>query len=207
MLATSRWVRWAAPILVVVLAAALRLWNLGTPHSLVFDETFYVKDAWTLFINGYESTWPNDADALFAGGQTGVFTTDPSFVVHPPLGKWLIALGMAATGPASSWGWRISTALIGILAVVLLMLIARRLFGSLTLATIAGFLFAIDGHAIVMSRVALLDNSLMFFALLGFGAILLDRPWHARRLGAWLDQRRAAGLNPHWAPPSGGVRG
>jgi len=199
-LGTSRWVRWAAPILVVVLAAALRLWNLGNPHVLVFDETFYVKDAWSLFNNGYESTWPDGADELFAGGQTGVFSTDPSFVVHPPLGKWLIALGMAASGPASSWGWRISTAVIGILAVVLIMLIARRLFGSLTLATIAGFLLAIDGHAIVMSRVALLDNSVMFFALLGFGAVLLDRPWHERRLTAWLSRRRAEGFDPHWGP-------
>ncbi|MDH6237629.1 phospholipid carrier-dependent glycosyltransferase [Cryobacterium sp. CG_9.6] len=200
MLATSRWVRWAAPILVIVLAATLRLWNLGTPHSLVFDETFYVKDAWSLFNNGYESTWPSGADELFAGGQTDIYSTDPSFVVHPPLGKWLIGLGMAAVGPASSWGWRISTVIVGVLAVILLMLIARTLFRSLTLAVIAGFLLAIDGHAIVMSRVALLDNYIMFFALLGFGAILLDREWHAHRLGAWLDSRRRAGLDPQWGP-------
>ena len=178
----------------------LRLWDLGNPHTLVFDETFYVKDAWTLVNNGYESVWPEGADALFAAGQSSIFLTDPSFVVHPPLGKWLIGLGMLAVGPDSAWGWRIATALIGILAVALLMLIAHRLFGSLTLATIAGFLFAIDGHAIVMSRVALLDNSVMFFALLGFGAVLLDRTWHERRLGAWLDVRRAAGLVPGWGP-------
>lgn len=191
MLVTSRWFRWAGPLFVIVLAAALRLWNLGNPHELVFDETFYVKDAWTLFNNGYESTWPDKADARFAAGQTNIFGSDPSFVVHPPLGKWLIALGMAAFGADSSWGWRIVTALIGVLAVALLMLIARRLFGSTLLAVIAGFLFAIDGHAIVMSRVALLDNSVMFFALLGFGAVLLDRDWHASRLAAWLAQRRS----------------
>lgn len=200
MLATSRWFRFLAPIAVVLLASVLRLWNLGSPHALVFDETFYVKDAWSLFNNGYESTWPENADARFVAGETNIFSTEGSFVVHPPLGKWLIALGMAALGADNGWGWRIATAIIGILAVVLLMLIARTLTGSLTLATIAGFLFAIDGNAIVMSRVALLDNSVMFFALLGFGAILLDRGWHEARLGAWLARRRTAGDEPTWGP-------
>jgi dolichyl-phosphate-mannose-protein mannosyltransferase len=199
-LLTSRWFRLLGPIAVIVLAAALRLWNLGSPHSLVFDETFYVKDAWSLFHNGYESTWPDNADALFAAGQTNIFQASASFVVHPPLGKWLIALGMAMLGPGSSWGWRIATALIGILAVVLLMLIAKKLLGSTLLATIAGFLFAIDGNAIVMSRVALLDNSVMFFALLGFGAVLLDRDWHATRLAARLAERRNAGHDSGWGP-------
>jgi dolichyl-phosphate-mannose--protein O-mannosyl transferase len=176
------------------------LWNLGSPHQLVFDETFYVKDAWSLFNNGYESSWPTDADALFAAGNSSIFNSAASFVVHPPLGKWLIALGMAAFGADSSWGWRISTAVIGVLAVVLLMLIAHKLFNSLLLATVAGFLFAIDGNAIVMSRVALLDNSVMFFALLGFGAVLLDRPWHESRLANALASARATGMDPHWGP-------
>jgi len=199
-LATSRWVRWVAPLAVIALAAVLRLWNLGSPHELVFDETYYVKDAWTLFNNGYESTWPENSDDRFAAGQTDIFTTDPAFVVHPPLGKWLIALGMAALGPDSGWGWRISTAVVGVLAVALLMLIAWKLFGSLLLATIAGFLMAIDGHAIVMARIALLDNSVMFFTLLGFGAILLDRSWHARRLAEWIASRRANGIDSSWGP-------
>ncbi|TFC80897.1 phospholipid carrier-dependent glycosyltransferase [Cryobacterium sp. TmT2-59] len=200
MFLTNRAFRWAGPLAVTVLAAVLRLWNLGSPHSLVFDETFYVKDAWTLFNHGYESTWPDQADTLFAAGQTHIFLTAPSFVVHPPLGKWLIALGMAAFGPDSSWGWRIMTALIGVLAVVLLMLIAKRLLGSTLLAVIAGFLFAIDGNAIVMSRVALLDNYVMFFALLGFGAVLLDRDWHAGRLAARVARERDAGRDPGWGP-------
>lgn len=199
-LATSRWVRWAAPLAVLVLAAVLRLWNLGSPQQLVFDETYYVKDAWTLFNNGYESTWPENANPRFEAGQTEIFTTDPSFVVHPPLGKWLIALGMAALGPGNAWGWRISTAIIGILAVALLMFIAWKLFGSRQLAIVAGVLMAIDGHAIVMARIALLDNSVMFFTLLGFGAVLLDRGWHARRLGEWIGSRRDAGVESSWGP-------
>ena len=186
----------------VLLAAVLRLWNLGVPHALVFDETFYVKDAWSLFNNGYESTWPADANVQFEAGHTDIFTTDPSFVVHPPLGKWLIGLGMNLLGPGNPWGWRLATVVVGVLAVVLIMLVAQKLFQSRLLALITGFLLAIDGHAIVMSRVALLDNFVMFFALLGFGAILLDREWHATRLASRLAGLREQGWGPAlwWRP-------
>ncbi len=196
----QRLYHWGLPAVVVLVASITRLWNLGHPHSLVFDETFYVKDAWTLWNLGYEANWPAEADAMFNAGQTDVFHTSASFVVHPPLGKWIIALGMAVLGPDNPVGWRITTALVGILAVVLLILIAKKLFASTVLASIAGLLMAIDGNAIVMSRVALLDNHLMFFALLGFGAILLDRQHSAARLAAWLASRRDAGLSTDWGP-------
>ncbi|OJX72589.1 phospholipid carrier-dependent glycosyltransferase [Leifsonia sp. 71-9] len=191
---------WGAPIGVTLLAAVLRLWDLGSPHALVFDETFYVKDAWSLSHLGYEGSWPDKADQQFAAGNTDIFTSSPSFVAHPPLGKWIIALGMAATGAGNSFGWRVSTAVVGILAVLVVFLIARALFTSTVIAAIAGFLMAIDGHAIVMSRVALLDNSVMFFGLLAFGCILLDRRWHATRLAAAVSAARSAGRDPAWGP-------
>lgn len=191
---------WGGPILVTLLAGILRLWNLGHPHALVFDETFYVKDAWTLLQNGYESAWPAESDPAFNRGDTAGFTDDPSYVVHPPLGKWLIALGLAVFGAGDSFGWRITTALVGTAAVFLLMVIARRLFASTLLAVLAGFLFAIDGQAIVMSRVAVLDNSLMLFTLLGFGCVLLDRARHRRVLGERVSALRAAGRDPAWGP-------
>jgi dolichyl-phosphate-mannose--protein O-mannosyl transferase len=198
--ALRRAVRWGAPTLVVLTAIFTRLWNLGWPHALVFDETFYVKDAWSLFHLGYEGSWPANADPQFAAGNVDIFLKTPSFVVHPPLGKWLIALGMAAVGPTNPVGWRISTAIAGILAVVLVILIARKLTGSLALGTIAGGLMAIDGNAIVMSRVALLDNFVMLFALLGFGAVLLDRAWTQRRLELWLATRAEGGRTIDWGP-------
>lgn len=191
---------WGGPAAVTLLAAILRLWNIGQPHALVFDETFYVKDAWTLWNNGYESTWPEDADAQFNAGDPNGYTTTGSYVVHPPIGKWLIGMGMAVFGADSSVGWRISTAVVGILAVLLITLIARRLFDSALLGVIAGGLMAIDGHAIVMSRVALLDNTVMFFALCGFGCVLLDRRWHERRLAAALARPAASDHPITWGP-------
>lgn len=191
---------WGGPIAVTLLAAILRLWNLGSPHSLVFDETYYVKDSWTLLHLGYEARWPGEADASFNSGNVNVYTDQGSFVVHPPLGKWIIALGLAVFGAQDAVGWRISTAIVGILLVALVAVIARGMFHSTLLATIAGGLLAIDGNAIVMSRVALLDGILTLFVLLGFGAILLDRGHSARRLERWRRRRTDAGRTIDWGP-------
>lgn len=161
--------------LIIALAAVLRLWNLGYPSKLVFDETYYVKDAWTLWNTGSEKAWSADANGAFESGSVNTYLTDPSFVVHPPLGKWIIGLGMWLFGAENSYSWRITTALLGIAAVGILILVARLIFKSTAWALAAGFLFAIDGHAIVLSRTALLDNSLMFFALLAFYFLLRDQ--------------------------------
>ncbi|WP_345751103.1 dolichyl-phosphate-mannose--protein mannosyltransferase [Microbacterium rhizophilus] len=165
---------WIVPLVLTLVAALLRFIGLGHPHTLVFDETYYVKDAWTLLHLGYEGSWPDDADALFTGGDTDVYQTSPAYVVHPPLGKWLIALGMALFGADSGFGWRFSAALFGTLLVPLVYAIARRLSGSVAVGTIAGGLLAIDGLAIALSRVALLDGFLAFLIALAFWFVLRD---------------------------------
>ncbi|MFB2554955.1 dolichyl-phosphate-mannose--protein mannosyltransferase [Herbiconiux liangxiaofengii] len=205
--ARERLWRWGGPLAVTLLAAVLRLVNLAHPHSLVFDETFYVKDAWTTWNLGYEASWPADADAQFNQGATDIFQTNGSFAVHPPLGKWIIGLGMELFGADSSFGWRIAVAVCGILLVLLTALIATKLFRSTLLGTIAGFLLAIDGHAIVMSRVAILDGIVALFLLLGVGAVLMDREWHAVRLAAAVAARTSPpgadgepGRAPAWGP-------
>src|SRR5690606_41625462 len=63
--------------------------------------------------------------------------------------------------------WRIGTAVAGILIVALVCVAAHLLFRSPLVTTIAGGLMAVDGHAVVLSRVALLDNFLTLFCLLG----------------------------------------
>jgi dolichyl-phosphate-mannose--protein O-mannosyl transferase len=165
--------------LVMLIASVTRLWNLGFPAKLVFDETYYVKDALTLSIEGHEKSWPDNANSLFESGQVFGYLSDAAFVVHPPLGKWLIASGIWLLGPEQSSGWRLSTALLGIATVALLMLVANKLFKSVAIAIAAGLLLAIDGLAITMSRTALLDTSLTFFLLLGFWFFLLDQQ-HSR---------------------------
>lgn len=146
---------WGAPALVLVVAILTRLIGLGHPHELVFDETYYVKDAFTLSRLGYEGSWPADANLAFNAGNPSIYLDAPSFVAHPPIGKWIIAIGLALFGATDPFGWRISVAVCGILLVLVTLLVARLLFRSTLLAVIAGGLLAIDGNAIVMSRVAL----------------------------------------------------
>ncbi|MFM8927093.1 MAG: dolichyl-phosphate-mannose--protein mannosyltransferase [Rhodoluna sp.] len=172
------------PVLILALAAFLRLFGLGFPNSLVFDETYYVKDAFSLLQHGVELNWLDGSDSQFAQGDTSGLTTEPSFVVHPPLGKWLISLGILIFGPANPLGWRIVVALLGIATVWLGMKCAERIFESKLWANLTGFLLAIDGVGIVLSRTALLDQILGFFALLAFFFLLKDladtsryRPW------------------------------
>ena len=196
----ERLIRWSGPVAVTLLAAGTRLWNLGSPRALVFDETFYVKDAYTLSKLGYEGSWPTNPDPGFAQGDVNTYLKLASFVVHPPLGKWIISLGFDWLGATNPVSWRIMTAIVGILAVVLVMMIAKYLFKSTMVATIAGLLLAIDGNAIVMSRVGLLDNFVMFFALLGFGAILLDREWTRVRVSLWIAKRSKQGKTSDWGP-------
>lgn len=172
---TRRIAEWFAPLVVTLLAAVLRLVDLGHPRELAFDETYYVKDAWSLWLLGYEGTWGDGADEAFANGGALPLGEDGSFIVHPPLGKWLIALGMAIGGPHDPVGWRLATALAGAATVLVVYLLARRLTGSVVAATLAGALLAIDGLSIVMSRMALLDGILTLFLLLGALFILLDR--------------------------------
>lgn len=189
---------WLAPLLITLLAAILRFWNLGHPHALVFDETYYVKDAWSQWNLGYAATWPDGADARFAAGETDIFTTAASFVVHPPLGKFLIGAGMALFGPESSFGWRVATALFGTACVLVLFFLAKALTSSTVFASIASFLLAIDGLGIVMSRVALLDVFLTFFVLLAFWFAVLDRRRHLDRLAAAVVARERDGEPPAW---------
>ncbi len=175
-------------VFVLAIASATRLWNLGFPQKLVFDETYYVKDALSLSREGHEKNWPEGANAVFESGDFYSYLTDPAFVVHPPFGKWLIASGMWLFGPDNAVGWRISTALLGIATVALLMLVAYKLFRSTKLALAAGFLLAIDGMAITMSRTALLDAPLTFFLLLGFLFFLIDNKQSRLRIGYTIQQ-------------------
>lgn len=189
---------WLLPTLITLLAAVLRFQNLGHPHRLVFDETYYVKDAWSQWNLGFAATWPEGADARFVAGETDIFTTTGSFVVHPPLGKFFIGAGMALFGPDSSVGWRVATALFGTALVLLLFLFARSLTNSLIFASVASFLLAIDGLGIVMSRVALLDVFLAFFVLLAFWFAVLDRRRALDRLAALTVARERDGAAPDW---------
>ena len=192
---TDRLAGWIGALTVTALGGFLRFWNLGEPKAFVFDETYYAKDAWGLLNYGYEQDYVAKADEQILRGNTDVFSDTASYVVHPPLGKWIIASGEQLFG-FNPFGWRVMVAVLGTLSVLLLARLVRRVTGSTVLGTIAGFLLAIDGLHIVMSRTALLDLPLSFFLLLAFGALVLDREQGRKRTAERLDQFEGSSLGP-----------
>jgi dolichyl-phosphate-mannose-protein mannosyltransferase len=178
---------WGAALGVTLLALFLRLWHLGTPHEFEFDETYYAKDAWSMAHHGYVREYVEDADKLILDGKTsGLWTDDPSMIVHPEAGKWVIALGEKAFG-MDPFGWRISAAVVGALMVLVMCRLVRRLTGSTALGCVAGLLLSLDGLHFVLSRLALLDIFLAFFLLCAVTCLVVDRDWYRDRMAAAVD--------------------
>ena len=152
--------RYVPITLITLFSLFLRLWNLNKPKGFIFDEVYYAKNANSLITHGVELNSANQSE----------------FVVHPPLGKWLIGIGIKLFGN-NEFGWRISAAVFGTLSILLIYLIAQRLFNSYLLSNIAAGLMALDGLNLVMSRVALLDIFLMFFILLATYLFMNNQYW------------------------------
>ena len=161
---------------VLAIAAIVRFWALERPDTLVFDEIYYVRDAISQLAHGYPTVWPDDDP-----GMADRFTSDPAFAVHPPLGKWLIGLGLLIFGDASGWGWRSAVALFGVATVAVTMRLGWLLSRSMLVSILAGLLLALDGVHIVLTRVGLLDGFLTFFVALGALLMWRDHEWVVRR--------------------------
>ena len=160
-------VGWTASLGLTLLALFLRLWKLGTPKDFEFDETYYAKDAWSLLHFGYAQGYVDGRQRARSSTATttGQWTDDPSMIVHPEVGKWLIALGEKAFG-MDPFGWRVAAAVVGSLMVLVMCRLVRRMTGSTALGLVAGLLLSLDGLQFVLSRLALLDIFLAFFILL-----------------------------------------
>lgn len=111
-------------------------------NSMYFDEIYHARTAYE-FLNGltaYENT-------------------------HPPLGKLLIAGGIALFG-MNPFGWRIAGTLFGIAMVPLVYLFAKRLTESTPLTALACLLFSFDFMHFTQTRLATIDVYITFFVIL-----------------------------------------
>jgi len=158
---------WIVIGLVTLLAGGLRFWHLSSPHSYVFDEVYYAKDAC------YDAGYPYKQCGLPGPGEQTI-------TVHPPLGRWIIAGGEAWFGNRA-FGWRIASATFGTLSVMLLAILALQLFRSVVWAGVAGLLLATETLNLVQSRVAMLDIFVTTFVIAGILFLVLDRLWMERR--------------------------
>lgn len=150
---------------IFLLSLSLRFWGLGRFNTLVFDEVYYAK-----FANNY-------------------LTGTKFFDGHPPLSKYLIAIGIwignqlpigqdtvnSLTGSTlSTWSYRWLNALTGSFIPLVISAIAFQLSQRRSYALIAGTLAAMDGLFLVESRYALNNVYLVIFGLLGQWCLLLS---------------------------------
>ena len=205
-------IAWAATAFVASFATFLRVWKIDKNGSgkFLFDETYYAKDGWSLVHHGYVTGYTSNADRKILDGHLhGLFTNDPSMVVHPEIGKYLIGLSELIFG-FSPFGWRLASAIVGGLMVFVMIRLARRVTGSTMLGLVAGLLMCFDGLQFVLSRLALLDIFEAFFVLCAVSCMVADRDWFRARLAERIDhaqiekhedaRRRGVETKGPWGP-------
>ena len=190
---------WVGTAAVTLLALFLRLWKLGKPDAFLFDETYYAKDAWSMLHFGYAQNYVDKAnDEILAGHTDGLWNGIPNMVVHPEVGKWLIAMGEHTFG-MTPFGWRFASAVVGSLMVMVMIRLARRVTRSTLLGLVAGLLMCFDGLQLVLSRLALLDIFVAFFVLCAVSCMVADRDWVRTRMARHVPSGRR--LSPRsWGP-------
>ena len=190
---------WLAAIVITCIAFGIRLVNLGYPNKLVFDETYYAKDAYSLLKFGYERNWPDSANASISSGNVDVMEDSASFVVHPQLGKWLIAAGEQIFG-MNAFGWRFSSLLFGSLLILVTIRLVRRVSRSTLIGGLAGVLLTFDGLSFVTARTALLDIFMAFFLVSAVACLAADRDWFRYRLADSLERKKLLDLGGKFGP-------
>ena len=151
--------RWQLALgLIFSLSLLVRFWGISRFNTLVFDEVYFAK-----FANNY-------------------LIQNPFFDAHPPLSKYLIAIGIwigshlpigrdvmnDLTGSLrSTFSYRWLNGVVGSFLPLALGAIAWELSRSWRLATIAATLLALDGLFLVESRYGLNNIYLVLFGLLG----------------------------------------
>jgi len=152
-------------------ALLTRLWQIGLPNALVFDEVYF-----RTFASNYLS---------------GNFFFD----IHPPLIKLLFAgvgsvfhlsAAEVAVGDFGGTVLRVIPALAGAALVPLIYIILRQLRFNRWIASLGGILILLDNALLVESRFVLMDSLLL---LAGFGAMsayLALRKSHGARRWMWV---------------------
>ncbi len=166
---TDRLRGWVTTILLTVVGGFTRIWHVGgatdngTP---LFDEKYYaVQAAEVARNNGVED---NQAYGV---------------VVHPPLGKQLIALGEKLMGYTPT-GWRLASVIAGTIVILMMVRVVRRMTRSTMMGAIAGILIICDSVSYVQARTALLDVFQELFVLAAFCCLVADRDQVRARLNA-----------------------
>lgn len=166
--------RYKIPLLlsIFLIASFLRFYNLNSKPPFFPDEYIYYNTA-RYYAFGIE----NPIYSQFSAGTINLGLPNHVNYEHPLLGKLVIAFSLIIFGD-QILSARIMLALIGIASVLLVYLIAKKLFSE-EYALALSFLYAIDPLNVSLSRSAMLDGiSLLFFLLALFSYLHFNREEH-----------------------------
>jgi dolichyl-phosphate-mannose-protein mannosyltransferase len=175
--------RYAGPLLLAILAFAFftRTYNLHQPTNYVFDEVYHGLTAKLIARNDPQAfEWWNPP-------------VEPNTAVdwlHPPLAKYSQALMILAFGE-NSFGWRLSSVIVGVLVILLTAKLGYLLFRNIAISLLAALLAAFDGLLLVQSRIAMNDIHITLIML-----ILLAVYWKAKSASAAI--KPASHLSWQW---------
>jgi dolichyl-phosphate-mannose-protein mannosyltransferase len=161
---TDRRARILIPLVLGVATLGIRLWDVTSPPQTYWDETYYAIDA-----SGYLGGILPLPARLPAPTIEGEVSWE-----HPPLGKWITAIGVSPLG-LRPLGYRLPSVVLGTAGVLVLYLLALELWGSAWWAGLAAMLLSLDGLHIVQSRIAMLDVFLVTFITAGALFLVRDR--------------------------------
>ena len=111
-------------------------------QSTYFDEIYHGRTGYEMVQKVYNYEW-----------------------THPPLGKYIISIGIRIFGMCP-YGWRIMGTLFGIAMLPIFYLFTRRFFNRTWIATITTILFAADFMHFAQTRIATIDVYVTFFIIL-----------------------------------------
>jgi dolichyl-phosphate-mannose--protein O-mannosyl transferase len=149
---------------VLLFSFVCRFWGLSRLNEPVFDEVYFATYGYD-YLKGIEF-----------------------FDVHPPLGKYIIAIGLwifqflpiqqsgggtEGVATISAFGYRWIGAAFGTLIPLWVGILAYKMGHRMSFGIIAGMLTALDGLLLVESRYALINTYLLTFGLLGLICFLM----------------------------------
>ncbi|TAN38695.1 MAG: phospholipid carrier-dependent glycosyltransferase [Nitrospirae bacterium] len=134
---------WKLTLLVLILAAVVRLWGVFELNEKLDDEVILVPDAIRIGTYGTTENWGN----------------------HPQL-SGLIMYGTIRLFGDNPVGWRSSHIFLGTASVALIFLIGRLLYPGSAVPLISASLLALDPHHIYLSRTTFMEIPVTFFFLL-----------------------------------------
>ncbi len=162
--------QYAGTVMLIILAGAFfsRVYRLHLPENYMFDEVYHALTVKLIAENdprAYE--WWNEP-------------VEPDTAVdwlHPPTAKLIQAAGVKMFG-ATSFGWRIASAIAGVLVILVVYQLARSTLNNASVALLAALLTSLDGLLLVQSRIAMNDIFVTLFILLA-----LWQYWVFRQVG------------------------